>query len=414
MVAAAFSLLWLVIVMVLEMELGILAWGMGGAIGLVAGMIGRNPAQWYCGAAAAIAMCSVLLAKLIMAAGLMLIGAGMNMLDDFMDFSPERQKQMHALADQMIVDGSVDNAHADYAPKYVKAYFSSQPELLYEDADDTSYETGEAFESVLAERLEPMSDAEKDQLLVSARKRHPEWIEDNNHYYAMLDQLHEEEGALDADLAAHAEFQLAQLNQDYDQTYNESISPRESKERSAKLRELAAKRLVNLDDQARDQAVRDAMTRRTRWNPFPDASTAMMENMIRNGEFQGDLAKYVEGQIAQVMEDEYADNDEDVDYQLIEKQRAQVQTKVNAKLAELDSDQRQALIADTQSRHPDWYGQNITPEQQKQKMKDAMEEMGTDGTFWGSLKAVFGLFDLLWLFLGASTAYGTAKKYGET
>jgi len=36
-----------------------------------------------------------------------------------------------------------------------------------------------------------------------------------------------------------------------------------------------------------------------------------------------------------------------------------------------------------------------------------------DGTFAGSLKMVFGIYDLLWLFLGATTAYGTALRRGK-
>jgi hypothetical protein len=414
LVAIAFSILWLIITVVTGMELGILAWGLGGAIGLVAGMIGRNSSPWYCGATAAIAMASVLSAKVIMAAGLMLVGASVMMLENLAEFSPERQKQMHALADEMLTDGTVDAAQQDYAKKYVTAYFSGQPELLYEEIDDRSYEIGESLESVLADRLESMTDPEKEQLVARARTRHPEWIEDNNHYYAMIDQLTANENDLDADLVAHAEFQLAQVNQNYDQSYSEANSADELQERSAKLRVLAAQRLVELDEAARDQAIREAMTRQTNWNPFPDASAAMMEKMVRDGEFQGEAAVHAANQVAEILENDYSAYDDETPYEELQKQRAEVQRAVNASVALLDPAARQALIADAQSRYPDWYGENMSPGQRQKRVEDTLEELGTDGTFVGSLKAVFGLFDVLWLFLGASTAYGTAKKYGET
>jgi hypothetical protein len=42
-------------------------------------------------------------------------------------------------------------------------------------------------------------------------------------------------------------------------------------------------------------------------------------------------------------------------------------------------------------------------------MEEVLKELG-DGSFLSSLGKVVSFFDIIWLLLGASTAYGTAKK----
>ena len=54
----------------------------------------------------------------------------------------------------------------------------------------------------------------------------------------------------------------------------------------------------------------------------------------------------------------------------------------------------------------------MTSDEAQKELEEVLDEIGTDGTLRGSVFAVFGLLDILWLFLGASTAYGTAHKYG--
>ena len=41
----------------------------------------------------------------------------------------------------------------------------------------------------------------------------------------------------------------------------------------------------------------------------------------------------------------------------------------------------------------------------EEELKEVLGELDTDGTFWGSFRSVFGIFDILWLILGASTAF---------
>ena len=396
------------------MELGILAWGLGGAIGLTAGLIGRNPSVLYCGSTAAIAMASVLLAKVVMASFLMLAGFGMNLMQDIADFSPDREKQLHALADEWSHQGELDFEQQEYADRYIQAYYSQQPELLYKDIDaETDHQTSTEFQSSLRSRLDEMTPEQTEQLLADAKERHPEWIEDQDHYYAMLNQLLTPPAELDEGLSAHAQYQLHQVNRDSDQNYLQSIAPNEVKKRSTRLRELAAERLVGLDDKARDQAVRETMSQYPKWNPYPDAAVAMMEKMVREGGFDDKVAERAKAKVAEELEGDYSDFSDNTSYEMIQQLNGEIQSAVSRRLVDLDPDARQILIQETQARYPDWYGEHMTAEQQHARMKEAMAEIGTDGTFWGSLKAVFGLIDFLWLFLGASTAFGTAKKYGE-
>ena len=84
---------------------------------------------------------------------------------------------------------------------------------------------------------------------------------------------------------------------------------------------------------------------------------------------------------------------------------------VNVRLATMDETARKAAVRETGVRHPNWY----VVEEEAEIARDAgtERELG-DGTFVGSLKMVFGVYDLLWLFLGATTAYGTALRRAKT
>ncbi|TWT54072.1 hypothetical protein Pla22_17070 [Rubripirellula amarantea] len=418
-VASIFMVVWLVVAAVTGRELGVLAWGLGGAIGAVAGFIARNPSKLYCGSAAGLAVVSILMAKVVMAKVvmamfLMLASLGMDVMQEFANYSPERVKQLHALADEKLANGELDGYEKDYAQRYVKAFYSGQHEVLYEEVDvsEDQYEIQQSFAEDLGQELDALTPQDIEKLVSKAKARHPEWIEDNNHYLAMVDQLANEPGALPDDLLAHARNELAGLDEVQDTDYYESVAPKVMRERRNQLRDVAAQRLVSLDASATDEAVRTALKNHPLWNPFPDASHAMMETMYENGEFQGPLARHAEAAIAATFDDEYSEYYDEVDYDEIDSRDNDVQKLISAKLVDLDATGREQVIAEARLRHPDWYGENMTLEQQQAEMQRAMEEIGGDGSFLGSFAAVCGPLDLLWIFLGASTAYSTSRKLG--
>ncbi|HUG69996.1 MAG TPA: hypothetical protein VMM76_19755 [Pirellulaceae bacterium] len=410
LVAGVCSAIWLLVVLFSGYELGILAWGIGGAVGLVAGLIGRNPSPVYCGIAAAIAIMSVLAAKGIMVAGLMAMSWSAQFAMDLADLSPEQEKFRVVMADQMLANGDFQAMEKQYAEAYVAAYFSGGS--VYDVMTDEMHEVADQVDDKIQAQLKLLSSPEQEQLLVAARQRHPEWIEEHNHYLAIVDQMRDEEATLTADLAAHAKYELAVLDNAWDDEYHESVSADELATRRLELRTLAAERINSTDEPQLDQAVRTTLQRHHRWNPYPDAYNALLEKMHGEGVFTGPLAEHAKATIDYELTDDYPDYFETISEDDLESRDEQLRTAVNERLVSLDTAARAAMIAETKSRYPDWHGQEMTPEEMQQDLAEAFEEIGTDGTLLGNFLAVFSFMDLLWFFLGATTAFGTARKYG--
>jgi hypothetical protein len=410
LVAGVFSAIWLAVVAISGYELGILAWGMGGAVGLVAGVIGRNASPVYCGITAAIAVMSVLAAKGVMVAVLMAMSWGADFVMDLADLSPEQEKRRAVMADQMLVDGDFEALEKQYAEAYVNAYFSGGD--VYEAMTDEMYEVSDQVDEKIQARVDLINPPEQDQLYVAARQRHPEWIEEYNHYLAIVDEMRNEQATLSADLAAHAKYELATLDNSWDDEYYESISADELAKRQIELRSLAADRINAMDESQRDQSVRNSLQRHLSWNPYPDAQTALMEKMHGEGVFAGHMAEHAKATIDYELANGDLDYFDTISADELENRDEQLRIAVNERLVSMDAAARVATIDETKSRYPDWYGQAMTPEEAQRELDDALEEIGTDGTLQGNFLAVFSFMDLLWLFLGATTAFGTARKYG--
>lgn len=411
MVAAFFCVVWLVVVAVSDMELGILAWGMGAAVGLVGGVIARNPSGLYCGLITCIAVMGVLAAKGVMLALISLATFGVDMIADMqMAMSPRQQQLNHAMADQMLADNQFEGVEKEYAELYVSSFYSGSDDL-YDEMSDEMLEVSEQVDQRVQDALSQKTSEEEEQLLAAARGRHPEWIENNDHYLAMLNLLINEEGTLSEELSAQARNELAMLGDDWDSEYYSSIEYDERERRSAELRKLAAERLVGMSDADRDQAVRDLLKQYPAWRPFEDAYSAMVEKLHHEGTLTGPLAEHAEATVAYDMTPDYPDYFEEVSEEDQETRDEELQTLVNERLVTMNAEDREALIADSKSRYPDWYtGDGLFPVEDG--MQDALEEMGTDGTFWGNFKVVFGPLDILWLVLCAASAFGTAQKFG--
>jgi hypothetical protein len=412
LVAAGFlSVIWLIVAAVTGYELGILAWAMGGAIGLIAGVIGRNPSPVYCGLVAGVAVVSVLGAKVIMALVIVAMSWGAEFMIDMQDMSPERQRLFHAMADQLLEEEQFDGIERELVQLKVDSFFSGSHDL-YTEMTEEMYEVSADVDERIRSELEAKSAEEQQAILEAARTRHPEWIEDENHYLAVIDQMLKEPETLSEDLAAHARSELAVLDESWDEEYYDTAAPAEIRRRRMELRKLAAERIHALEPQQRDEAVREALQEHPSWIPFPDARTAMIEKMQREGAFTGPLAEHAQAALAYEMEDDFPEYYDTVPEDTIAARDKQLNATVSQELVALDAASRDALVADMKQRHPDWYGQEQEMEDAQQELEDALNEIGSDGTFWGSFRAVFGIFDLLWLFLGATTAFGTAHKYG--
>jgi hypothetical protein len=83
---------------------------------------------------------------------------------------------------------------------------------------------------------------------------------------------------------------------------------------------------------------------------------------------------------------------------------------------EIDDGRRTAKGAGgrSPSEIPVWHKLFEIEDTELPEAKQQMAEAGLDGTFLGSLKSLFGLFDARFLFLRVSTAFGVAYRQGES
>lgn len=404
---------WLLVAAISGHELGVVAWAIGGAVGLVAGLVARNPSPWYCGAAAVIAGMSVVGAKLLMACILMAMSNVSQFLDQLAFYEPEREKYAHALADQMIAENQFQGEQLEAAKFYVSSYFEDG--TSYAETPEELEEANEAMQEAVSKRLVSMTDEEKQALVVKARTKYPNWIENHEDFIAACFLLLQDKDQLSDDLAAFARYQI-DLENEYDLGEEEfSGNPVELRKQ---LNQLAAAKLATLSDEQREQAIGDCMKANPHWHPYPDAHVAMMAKLQSEGVFSGPLAEHAQATIDYEMTDDAPDYFDEVDYDEVAKRDLQVGKEINNRLAQLDSQQREQLLRDALAQHPQWepYNEasalkakidlslNTEPEEEDYEL--------SDGTFSGSLKMVCGWMDLLWLFLGVTTAFGTARKQG--
>ena len=414
-VAGVCSVIWLIIAAVTGYEFGILAWALGGLIGLVAGAIAKNPSPIFCSLAGGLAAMSVLGVKVITALVLMLFAFGMGVVQDFGEmFDPNYLKVAHAVKDQMVEEGVFQGKEKQVAEEEVRIFFSNPvEELSVAGIDDESIWTlSESISNQVSARVKQMSDEQKEASLDRARQRFPLWIENELHYQAVLDSMVASDELADDDLVVHAKSELKMLDNEYDTEYYETVSIREQTRRRAELRKLVAQKLGTMDDLQREEAVLGAIRSHMQWIPSHDEYIAVMEKMNREKKFSGEMAEHVKKTLDETLMMEYADYSDEVDYELFAKWDSELAVLVNEQLVTMNADQRQTLIKDLKKRFPDWESEFSFGGDEMDELNDLLEEAGTDGTFWGSFKSTLSWFDILWVFLGVSTAYSVAFKQG--
>ena len=415
-IAFFFCAIWLIIEVFSGGRMGILAWALGGLLGLVAGAIAKTPSKGYAATVAALAIFAIVMAKFSMAGGIMLASKGLSMADEFMsNFSPDADKHQHALADDLLAQGQLDGAREEFAKSYTKAYFAGELGENSEDLSPEAYEIEEAFRIDLRNQLKELSNEEKEALVAASRKRHLLWIEDQNHYEAILFALSQEPESLTEKQNNFVRAELSFINEEkYSASYHGVFSQEEIQASRSAVRKLAAERLNKMDEPAIDRAIRQVMKARPHWNPFSDATTAMTAKMLADGEFQSPLKEQVTADLEiqfDPMSEVSSGYYETANWELIDDRSNKIKKMVTTRLAEFDKEQRDVLVADVVEKHPQWMRSEIGDEERQAVRKEQIGDLG-DGTFLSSLGVVTGPFDLLWMIFAGSTAFATTRKFG--
>lgn len=422
-VGLAAMIVWLVLAAMSGYELGILAWGIGALIGLVAGVIARNPSPAYCAIVAVVAMGAILSAKLVMALAILAIHFFSTQMEELV-LPPVNDKYAHAYVDQVLADNYFVGDQKRFAIELNEDYFEPRAEddleapeegeaakTLTEVQQEMDDQLRREFYRLVRQRVDNASDQEKATWLANAHQRHPSWIEDHSHFQAAVIELMGQPDQLDAELQAHAQYTLSFLTDDgnsYDEAYEDNITPAEFNRRDRALSQKCAEFLRGKSPAEIETLLRQGLQKYPAFAPYPDAFTATLDKMVLDGSLdpalQTHATLYLNTELGPEEEMAYYDAERTPEFVATD---TAMRRAVNDRLMTMDEAARKAAVRDTGARHPNWYAVNENTE--LPDMAEMKKDLG-DGTFVGSLKMVFGVYDLLWLFLGATTAYGTAMR----
>lgn len=406
---------WVIVAIVTGMEFGLLAWGIGGLIGFVAGVIAKNSSPVFCFLVAGLAGMSILGAKIIMAIFLMLISFGVATIKEWAQFGPDYVKISHAVQDEMLAEGQFEGRQKEIAEEQVRTFFGNLIEdSVIPPADlDARMQDQLAISEKVNARIMAMTQPEKDAVLVRARQRYPGWLENDYQYAAIVDSLVTSGELTDAALAAHAQSELKELGGEFDLEYEQTVAERERNRRSNELHRIAAEKKLTLDDRQLDELLRQTIRHHMQWVPIHDEYIAVLEKMHRENQFSGELAQHAKRTLDLQLDSDPVNGTDEVDFDALQRREAQLAAQVNEQFVTMDATQRKALVDDLKTRFPTWNSLLGGADADLNELDEALKDAGADGTFFGSFKQVFRLIDFLWLFLGISTAFGVAYKQGE-
>ena len=288
-VALVAALFWVFLWGVAGLQLGILAWGAGGLIGLVAGAIARNPSPVYCGGIAAIAAGTVFTAKIIMALLMMAASAVLDFGESFAEnFNPNYQKLVMAVEDEMLGAGELEGPEKAIAEKRTQEFFNNESEGYWDDEID---EAAKSLTLKVREKIGALSANEKNACLSRAHERHPGWFDNDYDFEVGIQALIEANEFSDDKIKKFAEETL-KLNGEEDSNYFNDISYNEQEANEAKLRKMASTKLAALNDDQQDEVLRRLSEKFPQWVVDDSEFTAIMSSMSQNGEFSGKLDTY--------------------------------------------------------------------------------------------------------------------------
>ncbi len=428
------TILWIAITIYTGREFGLLAWAIGGLVGVVAGSIAKNPSVVFCSVVAGIAALSILSAKLIIAAGLYIVSQGLTFAKNLDAVALEEEKYAAAIKDEMLTSGGFTEEERPLVVEQVNDFFLNGMDMgealaSMIDPDDVitfdptkDVPDGDAnrnwtddlrltasINAKVASRLEAMGPAEKKAVLERAMAKYPNWFEWHHEYAAIIHHLSTSGALTDEAVRTYAQKEIELISGKFDEQYYENTSGEEMSRLEDELRKLAAEKRKSLDAKAMDDMVIESLKQQPNWVGHPDEHVAVMELIQRENGFPADLQAYVRDSLSLEFGTLEGDSMQDtMDVEAIEKMDGRIAEIVNGRLVGMDLEQRQKLVADLNRRIPTWKDRlGMDPD-----FKKVEQEVGLNLTFVGALGKVFQWTDALWVFLGVSTAYGAAYRRG--
>ncbi len=242
------TILWIAITIYTGREFGLLAWAIGGLVGVVAGSIAKNPSVVFCSVVAGIAALSILSAKLIIAAGLYIVSQGLTFAKNLDAVALEEEKYAAAIKDEMLTSGGFTEEERPLVVEQVNDFFLNGMDMgealaSMIDPDDVitfdptkDVPDGDAnrnwtddlrltasINAKVASRLEAMGPAEKQAVLERAMAKYPNWFEWHHEYAAIIHHLSTSGALTDEAVRTYAQKEIELISGKFDEQYYEIL-----------------------------------------------------------------------------------------------------------------------------------------------------------------------------------------------
>ena len=415
-----FALIWGVIASFTGVVGQMFAWAIGAIVGCIAGLIARNPSIPFCLATTAGALLAMLFGRLVSAWVIMIAVSGMSSIQQFGNsFIPDTGVTIGVM-EEMVNNGELEAEEKDVAEMKVEAFFSNQEIHAIDGYDVTSDEAELELDRKVRAAVKEMTDEQKQAMLEKVRTEHPEWMEHDWHFEAVVDSMIQANEIEDAGLLEHAHSKMAAIEGDYDKDYFTNTTESQMDEREEKLREMVMEKYVAMDEQQRLDAIKQARLNHLKWAPVNHEYLAMLDAMYETddipAELKGTAKSTINLELKRSYDDSYDFEDENFDFEKMQKMQHELKAVVNEELLKLEQDEIDKMVTATKKKYPYW-----TPvttfegfEGFADGLDDTIASFGSDGTFWGSLKTRFKMLDFVWLTLGMISAFAIVFTLGQS
>ena len=367
-----------------------LAWGIGAIVGCIAGLIARNRSIVFCTSTMLGALLCIMFGKLIAATVAMLAVNAVSFAQNISaSFMPDTAVSVGVMK-QMADEGAFEGDEKTYADLKVESFFDNSH--VYEsDGYEALNDSCEIeVQMKVQSRLGDMTTEEKTAIAEQMRADHPEWIEHDYHFIAILDSM-VANGEIEGEtLLTEAELELETIH-DSDEEYVMTIADRSL---SSGLKSTVSKKYAELSEEQREAAVRECTARHPGWLPDRTKFLAVLEKKLNDGDLPEELQPVAKSIVNEEMKGIYQEE-----------------------ISKMELDEVDALIESAKLKYPLIAGsidESALLGEVGNTLDETIDWFGNDGTFSNAFMTRFSAMDSIWIMLGLVSAFAIAFTLGQT
>lgn len=421
------AVIWGLIAPFIGLPGAVMAWGVAGIFGVIAGLIARTSSITFCLAACGGALLCLLVGKLISAGVVM---ASIGLIDTAASFGnmfiPETGVTMGALED-LVSEGTLTQEQQALAEKRTRAFFQNQGSAdLFGINGETDSNVYLELNNKIRERVGSMSAAEKTVILERSRDRYPGWIEEPGMRIAIINHLVVKGLIEDQDLLRHADATMLTAMGEYPEDYYSRLPANKQEKLDPELGALVSETFRSMDAQQLEEAIRNCMKDNPQWTPRRHEFLAALDRMQNEETIPEHLVETATNTILAEMDNDYSvypgydEQMSEAEYELeFEKQNKldkELRILVNKERNKLGQDDLDALVKQAKAGHPNWKTETEMTDifdLFDDGLNEAKASFGSDGTFGSSLASRFKFMDTIWFALGLASCFAIVFTLGK-